>query len=128
MSSMTMPMPGQQDHGMLRSAGDAFGPKILAAVGDSLTCLLAHPTILAAHVIAAAMLGWWIAAGERSAARAATVMARPLTTLLSAPTLALPVLGDQGPTAAMFASPPRTSLTSRWLISVAARRGPPVCV
>lgn len=83
--------------------------------------LAAHAPMMAVHVLAAAVVGWWLASGETALWTLLTLLGHRL---VGACTLRTPVLPATGPAPVMPASPPAPN--SLLLTRAHARRGPPV--
>ncbi len=115
MSRMDMGSMGRTAHG---TGGAPHAHSMVGMGGSALG-------MLAAHLLAAALCGLWLAYGERAVFRllraAAARLAAPLRMLL-----ALPVPGDRPPVRARRTPAPRASLARFLLCYAVTSRGPPV--
>lgn len=106
----------------LRRSTAPLAPVVAQWLADGVLALAAQPAMVAAHVAAAVLAGWWLARGERAAAAAARV---------AATTFVAPVRLEVAPVAPAPAAPIRLRPVisrglSRHRSRVLARRGPPV--
>jgi len=58
-----------QHAAVLRRSGEAIGPQLFAWLSDAIACLAMHPTMIAAHLIAAVTVGAWLAHSARGTNR-----------------------------------------------------------
>lgn len=115
----------------LRHSGTGFGPTAAHAVAESLACLFANPGMLAAHLLAAAALGWWLARGERLAVRLGALLTDAAHDVVRALSWWSPIADRffscrSALCCAAAASTAASDSGQRWMVTATARRGPPV--
>ncbi|MFN8124942.1 MAG: hypothetical protein U0R64_00300 [Candidatus Nanopelagicales bacterium] len=103
--------------GLRRSAG-AVGPQFLAGVGDAIAALAQQPSMVAAHVVAALVIGLWLTGGERAAVAVLSMLAAVIRAVLPEP---VPV----GVPSALPTLPARVRAFSSRFARAGGRRGPP---
>ncbi|HTW13940.1 MAG TPA: hypothetical protein VMF51_02365 [Nocardioides sp.] len=123
-----LPVVNGQRHGSLldayaAGAGTSSAPAPALPVGHVLNDLTAHAPMMLAHLVVAAVVGLWLARGERCLWTVLALTGRRLVLVLTT-VLAPPVLTRSRRVPAAEADLPL--LRSRWLSQPLSRRGPPV--
>lgn len=130
---MTAHLAAHAQDAALRHSGTGFGPSVARAVSDSVVCLFSNPGMLAAHLLATAVLGWWLARGERTMARLIALFAEVAGDVVRALSWPSDIGGGASPSRSAwypltFAVGALAPGGRRWMVTAVARRGPPVLV
>jgi len=103
--------------------GTGLGAATVPGLGDLTAHLLAHGPMMLAHVLVAALVGLWLACGERAAWDLVALTARRALLVLAAVGVAVVLPRDPRP---LRTSLPRLPLLPQWRTTPHLRRGPPL--